>query len=66
MAQLAETEVSNEEILNMELNMSIDELLEITLCEMRNHTKLLKRTGKGNWENGKKTLNNVLKNFKTM
>ena len=37
---LAEAEVSNDEILNMELYMSIDELLEITLCEMMNHTKL--------------------------
>ena len=27
----------------MELNMSIDELLEITLCEMRNHTELFEK-----------------------
>ena len=43
LAQLAANEVSNSEILDMELNMDIDELLEITLCEMRNHTKLFEK-----------------------
>ena len=43
LAQLAANEVSNNEILDMELNMDIDELLEITLCEMRNHTKLFEK-----------------------
>ena len=37
---LATNEIGNDEILNMELNMGIDDLLEITLCDMRNHTKL--------------------------
>ena len=40
---LAEAEISNEDILKMDLNMEIDELLEITLCEMRNHTKLFEK-----------------------
>ena len=40
---LAETEIGNEEILNMELTMEVDELLGITLCEMRIHTKLFEK-----------------------
>ena len=43
LTQLAANEVSNSEILDMDLNMDIDELLEITLCEMRNHTKLFEK-----------------------
>lgn len=44
LAQLVTNEVENIKILNMELNMDIDELLEITLSEMRNHTKLFEKS----------------------
>ena len=40
---LANDEISNEEILSTELTMEVDELLEITLCEMRNHTKIFEK-----------------------
>ena len=48
LTELAANEVSNSEILDMELNMDIDELLEITLCEMRNDTKLFENSGASN------------------
>ena len=43
-----ERETSNKEILNMDLTMPIEELLDVTVCEMRNHTKLFEKDKKRN------------------
>ena len=60
---LADAEVSNEDILNMDLNMSTDELLEITLCEMRNHTKLFEKDRKRELGNPEEDLEQRLQEF---
>ena len=60
---LAEAEISNEDILKMDLNMEIDELLEITLCEMRNHMKLFEKDRKKELERHKDDIEQRLRDF---
>ncbi len=60
---LADAETSNEDILKMNLNMELDELLEITLCEMRNHTKLFEKERKKELERHKEDIEQRLRDF---
>ena len=60
---LAEAETSNEDILKMDLNMELDELIEITLCEMRNHTKLFEKERKKGLERHKEDIEQRLRDF---
>ena len=60
---LAEAETTNEDILKMDLNMELDELIEITLCEMRNHTKLFEKERKKELERHKEDIEQRLRDF---